>query len=104
MIRDRAGMPAITGAGDDLRDKIRHERRIELAFEGQRYYDVRRWKILEDTMGDAIGVNIVKNEDGTFSYTRKVIQERIYTEKVYWQPIPLSEIEKNSNLTQNPGY
>lgn len=104
MIRDRAGMPAISGSGNDLRDKIRHERRIELAFEGQRYYDLRRWKILEQGMGDAKGITIVKNEDGTKKYSVKTVQTRIYTEKVYWQPIPLSEIEKNSKLVQNPGY
>jgi starch-binding outer membrane protein, SusD/RagB family len=104
MIRDRAGMPAISGTETVLRDKIRHERRIELAFEGQRYYDVRRWKILEQSMGDAIGITIDKAADGSRTYTLKTVQERIYTEKVYWQPIPLTEIQKNGNLTQNPGY
>ena len=104
LIRERAGMPAITGGGTDLRDKIRHERRIELAFEGQHYYDLRRWKILDQGMKDAIGMKIVKNADGTKTYSKKTVQTRIYTEKVYWQPIPISEIQKNANLTQNPGY
>lgn len=104
MIRDRAGMPPVTGSGTDLRDKIRHERRIELAFEGQRYYDLRRWKILEQGMGNAIGMKIVKNSDGTKTYSKKTVQTRIYNEKVYWQPIPVSEIQKNSKLVQNPGY
>ncbi|MBV5314626.1 MAG: RagB/SusD family nutrient uptake outer membrane protein [Prolixibacteraceae bacterium] len=104
MIRSRAGMPNISGSGTILHDKIRHERRIELAFEGQRYYDLRRWKILDQGMGDAIGMRIVKNSDGTKTYSKKTIQKRIYTEKVYWQPIPLTEIQKNAKLTQNPGY
>lgn len=104
MIRERAQMPAITASGTNLRDKIRHERRIELAFEGQRYYDVRRWKILEQTMGNAIGIKIDKNADGTKTYTRKTVQTRIYTEKVYWQPIPITEIQKNARLVQNPLY
>lgn len=103
-IRLRAGMPLIVGSGTDLRDKIRHERRIELAFEGQRYYDLRRWEILEQGMDNAMGITIDKAEDGTKTYTLKTVQERIYTEKVYWQPIPLSEINKNANLVQNPGY
>lgn len=104
MIRARAGMPEITGTGTVLRDKIRHERRIELAFEGQRYYDVRRWKILDQVMGNAIGLKIVKNVDGSKTYSKKTVQTRFYTEKEYWQPIPISEIQKNSKLTQTPGY
>ena len=104
MIRERAGMPDITGSGTDLRDKIRHERRIELAFEGQRYYDLRRWNILQQGMGDAIGMKIVKNSDGSKTYSKKTVQTRFYTQKVYWQPIPATEIQKNSKLTQNPGY
>jgi hypothetical protein len=97
-------MPDVTGAGTVLRDKIRQERRIELAFEGQRYYDLRRWKILEQGMGNAMGIKIVKNIDGTKTYSKKTVQTRIYSEKVYWQPIPVSEIQKNSKLLQNPGY
>lgn len=104
MIRDRAGMPAISGSGTVLRDKIHQERRIELAFEGQRYYDLRRWKTLQQGMGDAIGMKIVKNADGTKTYSKKTVQTRIFTEKVYWQPIPMTEIQKNAKLTQNPGY
>ena len=104
LIRTRAGMPSLTGSGTDLRDKIRHERRIELAFEGQRYYDLRRWKTLQQGMGDAIGMKIVKNADGSRTYSKKTVQTRIYTEKVYWQPVPLTEIQKNAKLTQNPGY
>jgi len=104
MIRDRAGIPPVTGSGTDLRDKIRHERRIELAFEGQRYYDLRRWNVLQQYMGDAIGMDIVKNADGSKTYTKKTVQGRIYNQKVIWQPIPISEIQKNAKLVQNPGY
>jgi hypothetical protein len=55
-------------------------------------------------MGNAIGLKIVKNSDGTKTYSKKTVQTRIYTEKVYWQPIPISEIQKNSKLVQNPLY
>jgi hypothetical protein len=55
-------------------------------------------------MGDAIGMKIVKNADGTKAYSKKTVQTRIYNEKVYWQPIPLTEIQKNAKLTQNPLY
>ena len=104
MIRQRAGMPDVTGAGTVLSDKIRQERRIELAFEGQRYYDLRRWNILASAMGDSKGINIVKNANGTKTYTVKTVQTRIYNSKIYWQPIPASEIQKNVNLTQNKDY
>lgn len=109
IIRDRASvnMPAIpnTVTGTDLLEKIRHERRIELVFEGHRYYDVRRWKIAEVTDNEpAIAMSINRNVDLTKTYTKTTVQPRKFLEQHYLLPIPQSEIDKNPQLTQNPGY
>lgn len=111
-IRSREGvnMPAITASGQELLDKIYHERFIELAFEGHRYFDVRRWKIAEKTETTHImGHEITANDNGTFNYNRyRLTQE---SRKNEWKdafhrlPIPYSEIQKSNNsLEQNPGY
>lgn len=109
-IRSRAGveMPSIVaGLGQDtFRELIRNERQIELAFEEHRFYDVRRWKIAEQTENvPAYGIDITKNGD-TFSYVKKVaLDGRSFAIKHYWLPIPREEIQASNNtLQQNPGY
>ncbi len=108
-IRLRAGMPAIMAAdypsADVLREKIRNERRIELAFEEHRSWDVRRWKIAESTLGaDLRGMDIVKNADATFTYTPYVVEKRTFDVKMYYYPIPNAEILKENKLIQNTGW
>jgi len=109
-LRARGGktgiLPDVTASGEDLLKAIQHERRIELAFEDQRFYDVRRWKIAEQTENvDAKGIKIVKNEDGTKSYSIVKVDVRSFTApNHYLFPIPNSEIRKNNLLEQNPGY
>ncbi|GLB49498.1 RagB/SusD family nutrient uptake outer membrane protein [Neptunitalea lumnitzerae] len=108
-IRSRAGMPNLpVGLSQtEMRDRIRHERRIELAFEEHRFYDVRRWMIADDTENQtAEGINITKESDGTFTYEIKTaLQGKSFQEKHYWLPIPRSEILASDNmLEQNPGY
>jgi hypothetical protein len=103
-IRNRSGMPDFTG---DIADALRYERQIELVFEGQRWYDIRRWKILEDKMTDALGIDITEiNEDGNISTTweRILAEERTVDPRMYWIPIPTDEINKAPQLEQNPGY
>lgn len=103
-IRNRSGMPDFTG---DIADALRYERQIELAFEGQRWYDIRRWKILEDKLTDAMGIDITEiNEDGNISTTweRILAEERTVDPRMYWIPIPTDEINKAPQLEQNPGY
>jgi hypothetical protein len=110
MIRKRAGMPDITTTGAALRDSYRHERRIELAMEDHRFYDVRRWVIGPDAYVDATGVDIryKLNPDHTTATipTIKpiVIQQRSWDDKAYFFPITRTEINKNNLLKQNPGY
>lgn len=114
-IRKRAGITAGTdsrygiAAGiskDQMRSLIRNERRVEMAFEEQRFWDIRRWKIAEQVLNAPLkGMNIVKNVDGTFSYTILDIAPAVFdASKNYLFPIPYSEIQTNPNMIQNPGY
>lgn len=114
-IRKRAGITAGTDdrygiaigiTKDQMRKLIINERRIEMAFEEQRFWDIRRWKIAEQVLNSPLkGMNIVKNVDGTFSYTVLDIAPAVFdASKNYLFPIPYSEIQTNPNMTQNPGY
>ncbi|MFC3197930.1 RagB/SusD family nutrient uptake outer membrane protein [Parapedobacter deserti] len=109
-IRSRAGMPALPQgmSKEEMRDHIRHERRIELAFEAHRYFDTRRWKIAEVVDGREVhGMNILAGthlQDEAF-YQRTVIERRVFTApKHYLWPIQIMEIEKNPRLVQNVGW
>jgi hypothetical protein len=89
-----------------LREKIRRERRVELAFEGHRYWDARRWMIADKAIGGAIrSVNITKNDDGTFTYAPGTVETRVWNDKLYFYPIPQSEVSKsNGAIVQNAGW
>lgn len=111
-IRKRAGV-AEYGAGegmlpapasqDAMRDAIRAERRVELAFESVRYFDTRRWKIAKTTNnGPVYGMNMFGN--GNEFYQRTLIENRIFADKDYLFPIPNTQILINPNLVQNPGW
>lgn len=108
LIRQRAGMPDLPAGlnQSQMRDAIRHERQVELAFEEHRFYDVRRWKIAMDTENEpAYGITITKSGSDLI-YTRKVaLDGRKFEEKHYWLPIPRAEIQSSGNkLEQNPLY
>jgi len=105
MVRERVSMPPVSATGDELRQKIRHERRIELCFEAHRYFDARRWKIAEEEFSKPImAVRIVKDKNSdTKVYNLFEYQKRTFLEKYYLQPIPQYELNK-ANLVQNPGY
>ncbi len=110
-IRKRVHLPEITTSGVELFKDIMHERRIELCFEDQRYFDVRRWMIADQTENeDAYGIEWGKYDangnlsvDGTLKYTISLVQERNFSNKLYYLPISLSEIQK-TDLEQNSGY
>ena len=107
-IRQRAGMPDITAglSQSDMRDAIRRERQVELAFEEHRFYDVRRWKIADQTENvPAYGVDVTVS-GASYTYTKKVaLSGRTFLTKHYWLPIPRSEIlASNNQLQQNDGY
>ena len=104
VIRRRANVIELpTGLSkEEMRERIRHERRIELCFENHRFWDVRRWKIAEKV--DNKKVHMVRvAADGTITYP--VFQTRVFDpSKHYLFPIPQREIDKNRLLTQNPGW
>ena len=88
-----------------MRDVIRNERRLELAFEEQRFWDIRRWKIAKAVYGTTLhGVTITKKSDGTFTYTRKDVATPFFSEAMYLFPIAIKETQVNPGIEQNPGY
>ncbi len=106
-VRKRADMPDLPAGltQAQMRERLRHERRIELAYEEHRFYDVRRWKIAVETDSKPItGIDIRKDASGKLTYTSQTIQERKFLEKHYWLPIPLKEVQANAKIKQNPGY
>jgi len=106
VIRKRARMPEVNDSGETLLNRIRNERRVELAFEEHRYFDVRRWKLGEEYLNKPVtGVTILRLPDGTKKYNPgKIVEERKFVERMYWLPIPKSETDKNPKLIQNYGY
>lgn len=109
-VRARVGMPGVTSSGEELLGAIKRERRVELAFEEHRYFDVRRWKDAGKDFGRTVHAVIInKYPDGRVTYAPSALRsavggERKWDDKMYWLPIPKSEIDKNSKLVQNPGY
>lgn len=101
---EKAGMPVVNASGTELMNRIKHERRIELCFEGHRYFDIRRWGTAEIGSADAKGILINKLANGTFTYQLITTQQRTWLPNLYYYPIPRSEIQKNPSIIQNPGY
>ncbi|MBB6004442.1 RagB/SusD family nutrient uptake outer membrane protein [Arcicella rosea] len=106
--RPSVNMPALqTGLTQaQMRDVIRRERQVELAFEEHRYYDVRRWKIANVTENvPAYGIEVVRNGN-TLTYNKKeALTGRHFEEKHYFLPIPRAEIQaSNGKLSQTSGY
>src|SRR3546814_367769 len=116
-IRARVGMPAIplTLTKEEMILRVRHERRVELSFEENRYFDVRRWTSPEGDLSKTdkwiTAAAITRNADGTYTYDRKTVREverKCYTNKFLRVPIPLAEANRIRSITgedwQNPGW
>jgi starch-binding outer membrane protein, SusD/RagB family len=99
-------MLPVTDAGEALRTRIQNERRVEFAFEGLRFFDVRRWKIAAITEKIPIlRMHITKQADGSKVYQIQTLEKTSFLPQHYLVPIPRSEIDKsNGSLTQNTGY
>jgi hypothetical protein len=109
-IRARSKMPAITETGAALLARYRNERKIELAFEDHRYFDIRRWMIPEQGYTDVMAVQPLykMNPDHTTAanptYTIVDVQQRAWNPRFYFLPIALDEMNRNNKLVQNPLY
>ena len=104
--RTRALLPALTDA-NNIREKYEQERAVELMFEGQRFFDLRRWKRMEDAYSAEncpTAMKIYKLGDGTLLYTHNttILQQRNFREAMYWMPVPRYELNKCPNLDGLP--
>ena len=106
-IRTRAGIATLTLID---REKIRHERRVELAFEGNRYWDVRRWRsAVSDLSIPFSGMNYVIDYT-TRKFLINIVPKMlgtttpVFLPRNYYLPITLARTNNNSNLVENPGY
>ena len=106
-IRERAGMPDQTASSQaDLITKIQHERRIELCFEGHRYFDLRRWGMAPLGSKNGLGIIITPTSPANTSFTYQVdtVEKRVWVPSFYYYPIPRTETQKDPAISQNPDY
>ena len=122
-VRFRAGMPAITESGPDLRQRFQNEKRVEMAFEEQRFFDVRRWMTAPQTLGrkttfiniegrlrsGAVAPVPYRKDNTKFNYiytpfVNNDLENRMWVDKMYYRPLTLAETQRNKLLVQNPGY
>jgi starch-binding outer membrane protein, SusD/RagB family len=116
-VRERAGILSVEDAWDNfsntpgyyiqkdnLRNIIHQERAIELAFEGHRFWDLRRWKVAHKVLNQPIKGWDILQESATSFYRPVLLYNQRFTMKEYFWPIKLSEMQINKNLVQNPGW
>jgi len=106
-IRGRVSLPDVPSGltQEQMRTLIHHERRVELAFEEHRFWDVRRWKVASSTLGAPVkGVKITQDDAGNFTYSPVQVEQRVFQPKMYWYPIPQSEVLKLHHWEQNKGW
>lgn len=110
---ERVDMPRIGLSGksqQQVREDIRRERAVEFAFEDQRYFDCRRWKIAQSTIGcdGAPRMGAERQADGTYRVKEvtmhKINTNYVWEDKFYLMPFPRSEINLKLGMVQNPGY
>ena len=108
LLRKRAGLSPYqlpTGLSrEQMREAIHAERRVELAFEGHRFWDVRRWKIAEQTETKMMNGMEVRRAAGNVSYTIFPVRKHNFRTAMYLWAIPQSETAKSPELTQNPSW
>lgn len=107
-VRGRSGLGIAALSAEDVPSKtafrlaLRKERMAELAFEDHRFWDIRRWKIGAETT-KIKRVTVTKTGE-EYSFRYNVTDDRLWEDKMYFYPIPQSEIYKNTKLVQNPGW
>jgi len=106
MIRERAGMPLL---GAITEEAIRHERTVELAFEENRYWDLRRWRIAHEKLDGlrtkGLEFTYYFNEDKyDFAYKNGDPSSRTFQDRHYYLPLGVTRVADNPELVENPGY
>lgn len=107
IIRNRVGMPNLPSGltQSQMRERIHRERRVELAYEESRFWDVRRWKILSQTDVLTTGMKWTLNSNGLLTGQRFVVDRRnAYADKFLIWPIPATEISSMPKVAQSPGW
>lgn len=104
-VRTRVNMPDVPGV--DIWAEYENERQVELVFEGQRWFDIRRWMTAEKEYNTKpiTGIDIRKYQDGSKRYERiaePVETRKFYAPKNYWMPIPRSELRKAPQIDAQP--
>ncbi|MBS1563343.1 MAG: RagB/SusD family nutrient uptake outer membrane protein, partial [Bacteroidetes bacterium] len=110
LIRTRAGIPTYGSPGlpapasqTEMRTALQKERRVELAFENNRYFDVRRWKIAQTTdNGPMYGLSIDSDLPGFLNV--QVFENRVFSKQHYLFPIPSNDMNNDKQLVQNTGW
>ncbi|MGX5818663.1 RagB/SusD family nutrient uptake outer membrane protein [Chitinophaga lutea] len=111
-VRVRGGIPALAAglSQEAMRAAIQRERCIELAYEGHRFYDIRRWKIATEPEGRQVGefhgMNVFAGTSlGDVAYYERVrTSTRVWNQRYYFLPLPQSEVQKNRQMVQTIGY
>lgn len=109
LIRGRVLRPSHTdveaATQAEMAEAIKRERRVELAFEEHRYFDLKRWKEAEDILSKEIKGVIIQKEDTGFTYDYSyTVETRQFPDRLNFYPIPNSEMSRNSALVNNPGW
>jgi len=119
VIRDRAGVSHVAAkflvSGDEFMKEVRRERAVELAFEGHRFNDLRRWYLLAEvpyTLKTAAEFDRAATLDPTkdpktnkvVNFRERLILQRPFSEKHYWLPLKISDVSMYPEFTQNPGW
>lgn len=107
-VRARVDLPYTDKGGSELMAAIRQERKVELAFEGHLYWDLRRWRVAHEQYPEGLsgyqqhGLKIEDNGDGTFTYNYVSVdtEDRNFPEKMYRFPLPASELQNNAEAEQ----
>lgn len=109
-IRRRANMPELPEglSKETMRERIRNERAVELAFEDQRWFDILRWAQGPEIIAQPVyGMEVERQNDGSFGYSRKELPgqyQRVFEPHMHRYPFPRVEIQKSQQLEQNPGW
>lgn len=106
-VRSRVGLSYTPKVGEELWNAIRQERKVELAYEGQYFWDLCRWKVLvKEQNGTRVHGLMITPEGAEFRYTYVDCdeQDRQYSEKIYRLPMPETELSNNSLVSQYPNW